>query len=116
MEMAIDKWSLSSKINTDFWKQKHVQEELTQTVAWVSSYLARFIDQCCLPHNAPHPRPAPHISPTEEGGGEKEKEMNKADGLSSQKNLLIPSFVKFSLFHGNEDVHIPLDVSVAWSR
>lgn len=32
---------------------KRVQEELTQTVAWVSSYLARFIDQCCLPHIPP---------------------------------------------------------------
>ena len=32
---------------------KRVQEELTQTVAWVSFCLARFIDQCCLPHIPP---------------------------------------------------------------
>lgn len=53
---------------------KHVQEELTQTVAWVSSYLATFIDQCCLPPAPPPTAPHTHISPTEaKGGGEKKK-------------------------------------------
>lgn len=53
---------------------KHVQEELTQTVAWVSSYLARFIDQCCLSHRAPpHTHTHTHISPTEGKGGREKK-------------------------------------------
>lgn len=70
MEMAIDKWSsrLKSALISE---AKHVQEELTQTVAWVSSYLARFIDQCCLPHNAPHP--ALHPTSVPQKGKEVEK-------------------------------------------
>lgn len=69
---------------------KRVQEELTQTVAWVSSCLARFIDQCCLPHIPPH------ISPTEgKGGGEKKKKRTKLMGFLPRRILLNPGFIKF---------------------
>ena len=94
-----------------------MQEELTQTVAWVSSYLARFIDQCCLPRNAPHP--ALHPTSVPQKGKEVEKRKRNEQSrwaFFPEESYLILAVSSFSLFHGNEEVYMPLDVSVAWSR